>query len=197
MLTTPMTFAAQLSASLEKDARALPLTPADTDKLKALVREDDYTYLVLREPTGSEIIKVEHTCGGLLITRGEDHTEPRKFPRGTCVRFEMTPAVVKDMICTVDCCSGECECNAVAAAGITLPAAKVGVPWSGTAVFTGDTPMELAVVGQPAWVTVGVGANYLRLEGTPTGKGSFSIAVTATNCSGSLAIQQGVLTITE
>lgn len=197
MLKTPVVFSAALNDKLYSDGRALPLSKKDSDILKALLPEDSYTYLTLREPTGAEIVRAEHTCGGIVIDRGEDGTKARTFPRGTCVRFEMTPAVVKDMICNIDCCDGDCPCNPVESAGITLPPAKRGVAWSGTAVFTGDTPMSIATAGAPSWVEVKVWANYVTFSGVPTGTGSFSIAVTATNCDGAVAIQQGILKITE
>lgn len=197
MLKTPVMFTATLNNKLPKDGRSLPLTSHDMDILKGLLPEDSYTFLTLREPTGTEIVKATHTCGGIVIDRGEDGTDARTFPRGSCVRFEMTPAVVKEMICTVDCCDGECPCVPVESAGITLRSGRVGVPWSGAAVFTGDVPMSLAVDGAPPWVEVTIMANHVTFKGVPTGAGSFNIAVSATNCNGATAIQQGVLTIVE
>lgn len=196
MLVTPVQFAASLNARLDKGDRQLPLSSSDESKLMAAVPDEGYTYLVLRDPTGAEIIKVENTCNTLLVTRGEDGTDPRNFPRGSCVRFEMVPAVVKDLICTYDCCDGDCPCVAVAAAGIALPAAKSGASWSGSAVFTGDTPMTIAVQGAPSWVKVEVGANFVNFSGVASGSGSFSISVAATNCDGHVAVQNGTLTVT-
>lgn len=196
MLVTPVQFSATINARLDKGDRQLPLSSSDESKLMAAVPDGGYTYLVLREPTGTEIVKVENTCSTLLVSRGEDGTDPRNFPRGSCVRFEMVPAVVKSLICSYDCCEGECPCVAVAAAGITLPAAKSGESWAGSAVFTGDVPMSIAVQGAPSWAKVEVGANFVNFSGVASGSGSFSISVAATNCDGSIAVQHGTLTVT-
>lgn len=196
MLVTPVFFSASLNARLDKADRTLPLNKADSDRLMAAMEEDDYAYLVIRDPVGAEIVKVTNTCGGLLVDRGQDGTDAMNFPKGSCVRHEMTPAVVKDLICNYNCCEGDCPCDPVESAGITLPAAKVGVAWNGNAVFTGDTPMELSATGVPAWATITLGANYIAFSGTPTGAGSFNISVAGTNCGGAIAVQQGVLTIT-
>lgn len=195
MLVTPVQFTATLNARLDKADRQLPLTASDEARLTAAVPDKSYTYLVLRDPTGAEIVKVENSCNTLLVTRSQDGTDPRNFPRGSCVRFETVPAVIKDLICTHSCCDGECPCEPVKAAGITLPAVKAGASWSGSAVFTGDTPMTIAVQGAPSWVKVRVGANYVSFTGVASGSGSFNISVAATNCDGQVAVQQGVLQV--
>lgn len=196
MLVTPVKFAATLNARLDAGDLTLPLSTNDEARLRAAIPADDYTWLVLREPTGTEIIKVTNTCDTLLLSRGEDDTDARNFPRGTCVRFEMVPAIVKDLICNYNCCEGDCPCVAVEAAGINLPAAVSGASWSGSAVFTGDTPMTIAVEGAPSWVRVEVGANYVNFSGVASGSGSFTIAVAATNCDGAVAVQTGTLAVT-
>ena len=196
MLVTPVQFAATLNARLDKGARQLPLSASDEAKLMAAVGDEEYTYLVLRDPTGAEIVKVENTCNTLLVTRGQDGTDDRNVPRGSCVRFEMVPAIVKDLICNYNCCDGDCPCEAVAAAGITLSPAKVGESWQGSAVFTGDTPMTIAVEGAPSWAKVEVGANFVNFSGVATGAGTFNISVAATNCDGHVAVQQGTLNVT-
>lgn len=196
MLVTPVEFTASLSARLDKADRQLPLSLSDENRLKAAVPDGDHTYLVIRDPLGAEIVMVENACGTLLVTRGQDGTEARNFPRGSCIRYEMTPAMVKDLICTYDCCDGECPCEAVAAAGITLPSVASGYPWNGSAVFTGDTPMTIAVQGAPSWVQVEVGPNFVSFSGVASGSGSFTIAVAAANCDGQVAVQSGTLTVT-
>jgi hypothetical protein len=193
MLKTPVYFTVTLNTRLDKADRLLPLTVNDEASLKAAIPDGDYTYLVVRDHTGAEIVKVENTCDTLLVTRGEDGTEARNFPRGSCVRFEMVPAVVKDLICNYDCCEDECPCVAAAPAGISLPGFMVGMPWTGSAVFTGDTPMTIGVTGVPTWATVEVGANFVTFTGLPTVTGTHVISVAATNCDGSIAIQTGTL----
>lgn len=195
MLVNTVFFSATLTARMDKADRALPISTTDTARLVAALGEEGYTYLILRDPIGAEIIKAVNTCGGLVVSRGEDGTEPLNFPQGSCVRWEITPAGVKELICTHDCCDGVCTCDPVAAAGFTLPAGAVGVPWHGVAIFTGDTPMEVTAIGVPSWATVVVGANYITMEGVPTTSETYSIAVAATNCNGSMAVQQGSLII--
>ena len=197
MLKTPVEFTASLSDRLDKGDRSLPLNTTDENRLKAAVPDGDYTYLVIRDPTGAEIVKVENTCGTLLVTRGQDGTTARNFPRGSCIRYETTPAIVKDLICNYDCCADqECPCDPVAAAGITLPAVRAGAAFNGSAVFTGDVPMTIAVDGAPSWMDVSIGANYVTMSGTATGVGTFNISVAATNCDGMVAVQQATLTVT-
>lgn len=196
MLVTPVHFSANLNFRLNKVDRRLALSYADEASLAAAVPNGDYTYLVIRDPTGAEIIKVENICGTMLVTRGQDGTEPRNFPKGSCIRYETTPTVVKDLICSYDCCEGECPCEAVAAAGITLPPVVSGSGWNGSAVFTGDTPMTIAVQGAPDWVRVEVGPNFVSFSGVASGSGSFTIAVAAANCDGQVAVQSGTLTVT-
>ncbi|HCL7555077.1 TPA: hypothetical protein N2X54_002088 [Escherichia coli] len=195
MLRTPVFFTAALSSRLDKTDRALPLNAQDINRLKAALAEDDYTWLVIRDDVGSEIIKVTNTCGGLVIDRGEDGTEPLNFPKGSCVRWEMVPATVRELICTHDCCDDGCPCDTVKAAGIALPEATKGVQWHGSAVFTGSVPMELAVAGAPSWMYVEKGANYIMFSGVPAAPGEYTLSVAATNCDGKTAVQQGKLII--
>lgn len=195
-MLTPVAFTATLSAKLERGDLVLPLSRTDEMALKSYIPDGEYTYLTIRDTTGTEIVKVEHVCSELVLTRAQDGTLERTFPKGSCVRFEMTPAAVKDLICTYDCCEdGECPCEPVQAAGFVLPPARVGIPWKGTAVFTGDLPMELAVTGTPSWMSVTAGTNFVKLEGTPSAAGDFIISVAATNCNGQVAVQQGGLSI--
>lgn len=194
-MLTPIEFTTSLSERLEKGVRVLPLFSKDEAALKALVPDGEYTFLTIRDLVGAEIVKVENTCDTLLVTRAQDGTSEKTFPKGSCVRFEMTPAVVKELICTHNCCEGECPCEPVKAAGFVLPAATKTLAWQGSAVFTGDLPMELAVTGAPSWVKMTLGPNFVAFEGTPPAAGTFVISVAATNCSGEVAVQQGTLTI--
>lgn len=198
MLITPTDFRATLTAKLEQGALLLPISDADRlDLISQLGEDGNYTYLTIRaENIRSEIVKVTVQCGELVLTRGQDGTKDLAFPRGSCVLFTLTPAIVKDLICNYDCCEDEeCPCVEVTAAGATLPAGTVGASWSGVFVFTGDVPMAI-VADVPTWMTVVQSANYLTLSGTPPIAGTYNVAASATNCSGAIAIQQGVVTIT-
>lgn len=196
MLVTPIQFRTTLNNKMLNTDVVLPLTSADTALLTSLISDGDYTFLTLREPTGVEIIKVENSCSSLTVTRAQDGTTARTFPKGSCVACEITPAMIKDLICNYNCCDGECPCNAVTAAGFTAPDGTLNVPYSASFVFSGDVPMTLAVNGNlPAWVTVTTGTNYVTFTGTPNVVGNITLAVSATNCSGELATQATTITI--
>ena len=59
MLVTPVQFAATLNARLDKGARQLPLSASDEAKLMAAVGDEEYTYLVLRDPTDRAMVEEE------------------------------------------------------------------------------------------------------------------------------------------
>lgn len=185
MLRTIMSFSTTLMGKINKGDTILPISNNDMGLLKSLVPEGDHTYLVIRDPTGAEIVMATHTCSGILLTRGLDGTSDRAAPRGSCVSFEMTPAVVKDLICSHDCCEGECYCPPVKIEAVALPVARVGIPYLATAIASGGDPITMSVSGLPAWAEVSIGANHISITGTPTGKGSFLVTVAATNCAGS------------
>lgn len=197
MLKTPIALSITLDAKLNKDDRYLPLSESNEALLvAALPNEGDYTYLTIREPSGAEVVKVTNSCSVFTVDRGEDGTDARTAPRGSCVRWEMTPQQVKDLICNYDCCAdGECPCEAVAAGGITVPTGVLNHAWNGSAVFTGDVPMQIAVSGMPAWMKATVYQNSVQLEGTPNVAGKSEITVAATNCDGKLSIQTATLTV--
>lgn len=191
-------FAAVLNRTLEKDSHALPLTDSDQTRLLAQLPEGEETLLVVRDGLYTEEIRVANSEGYPLITeRGVGETEARKFPRGSCLSFEVTLSVLREEICNYDCCAdGDCGCEAVAAAGMVLPQAAAGQAWEGSVIFKGDLPMVMGADGLPAWMEAEIGPNYLRLHGTPSGVGVYNIAVAASNCSGSqVAVQNGVVRV--
>lgn len=197
MLITPTDFSATLVSKLEKDALLLPLSELDrVDLLDQLGEDGNYTYLVLRaDNIRSEIVKVTVKCNELVLERGQDSTTAKTFPRGTCVLFLVTPMIVKHLICNYDCCEDEdCPCAEVKSAGFHLPAGIVNSKWSGSVVFSGDLPMAIGT-DLPIWITATVEANHVTLVGTPPVAGSYNIAVSATNCSGAIVVQQGVVVI--
>lgn len=197
MLKTPIALSITLADKLGKDDRYLPLSESNEALLVAAIpNEGDYCYLTIREPSGAEVVKVTNTCGVFTIDRGEDGTDARTAPRGSCVRWEMTPQQVKDLICNYNCCEdGDCPCEAVGAGGITVPTGIVNQAWNGSAVFTGDAPMQIAVSGMPSWMKATVYQNSVQLEGTPNFAGTSEITVAATNCDGKLSIQTAKLTV--
>lgn len=188
-------FSTLLHGTLEATDTSLPLHTRDQAALLELIPRDEEMFLLLEDGTYKENIRAYNVDGYILIERGIDSVA-RKFPRGTCVRFDLTLPLVKWLICNYDCCEGDCPCDPVQISGTFLPDAKVGTPWSGFISFSGTLPMNLSIVGAPAWVHITYGATAIQLTGTPTSAGSYTVAAAATNCNGaSFAQQQIPLTV--
>ena len=186
LITKP--FSALLNATLQADSGYLPLAPADMNRLLTLIPEGDFMLLILDDAIHQEYVKVTNQCGTLLMERGLYDTEAVNFPLGSCVTMDVTPALVKWLICNYDCCdSAPCECTPVEGVGRALGQATVGRPWEGMFIFSGTLPIEVALSSDssvPGWMTVSYGPNYVKLSGTPTGPGTFHVSAVATNCSG-------------
>lgn len=190
-------FSALLNNVLTADAQYLPISNTDYSKLLALIPEDEFAYLTIKDNLNKEVIKVTNQCGTLLVERGQGATTAKKFPNKSCIFFEMSEPVIDWKICNLNCCEGDCPCEPVAVQGLTLPAAVVGRPWNGSAVFSGTLPITIAASGFPGWVTTEISANSLSFSGTPTGAGSFSVSVSGANCAGAdVATRSGTLTVT-
>lgn len=190
-------FSAFLTRAIDADAGALPLSEADENRLKSLVPESEEILLTLKDDLHVEYVKITNTCDALLLERGLSGTVARKFPRGTCVFFENSIAVTQWLICNFNCCDGPCPCEEVEAAGVVFPEGQVNVPYTATAIFKGSLPMVLGVSGHPSWSTAEMGANYIKISGTPTGAGTYAVNISATNCSGSaLSMQSAQIVIT-
>jgi hypothetical protein len=151
---------------------------------------------MLRDNLYCEEIEIMNQCGQILIVgRGLGGTEAKVFPRGTELKFEVTPSVVREIVCSHDCCETPCPEDPVAAAGVLLPPARTGIPWDGTMVFTGSLPIMMGAQ-LPPWVTASNGANYVKLSGTPPGPGEYLVIVTGSNMKGHAgAIQSGTITV--
>ncbi|RQH06616.1 hypothetical protein [Paraburkholderia dinghuensis] len=197
-------FFATLAAPLAATDAALALNPAAQAELLARLAASDaneapYAYLYAWDGSGSEVLQVSGYGSTLVLERDQDAApaapNPRSFPKGACVDGRVTYAGVKDLICHYDCCAGACPCEAVAAAGMMLPPASVGVAWQGMVVFSGALPMALVVEGLPAWMSVTAGANFVTLAGTPAVAASYLLSVAATNCNGALASQAVTLEV--
>lgn len=178
-------FAAQTNGVMLATDGRLPLNAADMNRLLALVPEGESIYLTLKDGLNMEYVLAENTCGVMVVSRGQQGSEPKWFPNGTCVFFENSIAVTRWIMCNEDCCDGECPCNGVAVAGKVVPVGVVGDLYEASVVLSGDLPMVLGVSANlPPWAEVEAGPNYVRIHGTPTSSGSWTFAVSATNCSG-------------
>jgi hypothetical protein len=190
-------FSAILIRSLAKDSYDLPLAEGDRARLLAQLPEGESTLLVLRDDIYEEEIEVSNTCGQPLISaRGLGESEIRKFPRGSSVCFQVTVSVVQHLVCNYDCCDGPPPVSALEAVGVIFPTGHIDEAWMGSAIFAGELPMTLAVEGNPSWMQVEAGPNYVRFSGTPTGAGTYTLSIAATNQKGSqLVVQSGEVTV--
>jgi hypothetical protein len=89
-------FNAQLCGVLESDAVVLPLSAEDTASLCAGIRCHP-VQLRITDGTKSEVIEItECVAGQPVVVRGATNMQPRRFPRGSRVRFEWTAANVRN-----------------------------------------------------------------------------------------------------
>lgn len=183
-----------LNDFIEADDLYLPLTAGDLAKIKAVVPDGEQIYLVIEDNLYKENVLATNDSGTITIERGVA-SSARKFPRGSCVSFQVTVPVVQWLICNYECCASDCPVEQVAASGVVSPAATVGKPWAGSAVFSGDLPMKFGIVGLPSWCEAAWSGNSVTLSGTPNVAGTWTVSVSATNDKGNaIAAQQIVIT---
>ena len=98
-------FNSDLTDKLDKSDTDLPIHEQHLSTLRGRLADDgDYTFLVLNDGTQFEVVRVANHGGFLKLTRGLEETAPASFPVGTCVRWELTPAAVRDIVCQMECC---------------------------------------------------------------------------------------------
>ena len=95
-------YVGSVTAILEANDKSIPLSNP-TEILNRL-SPDDWTTLLIQDPTGYEVIKVLNFQGNLAIERGLSGTKPRRFPIGSCVTFTPSDELIKAMACETDCC---------------------------------------------------------------------------------------------
>lgn len=87
--------------------KLLDAMPATADHLQVAVRDaaryvpaaGTGYYLTLRTGGHVEVVYVTSVVGSkVYVRRGEDDTEVRAWPAGTCVAFEWNPAQLKDFL---------------------------------------------------------------------------------------------------
>jgi len=193
MILKPVNF--NLNGKLEATDKYLPLTTSDMAALTAIIPDGEEMYLTISWDLAKEYVLAKNVSGTILLERGVDSVA-RAFPKGSCIYFENSIPVTKWLICNHECCDGECPVDAVEGKGYILPLGKVNNPWGGSFVFSGDLPMVFGVTGMPSWMTATYMGNYVKLSGTPTVAGTYTIAVSASNGKGEfIAVQQGTLTV--
>lgn len=177
-----------LSDVLLADDKYFTLTERDNTKLLAHIPDGEETILTIQDNLNIEWVKATNQCGTIVLERGLDFSEPRKFPKGSCVFFEASIPVIKWLICNHDCCGGKCELEPVTLQRNVLPTGIVGHSWAGYILYKGSLPIVYDVSDLPDWMSVEYEEHAVRLSGTPTASGTFSFVVSATNAQGTALV---------
>ena len=190
-------YQAYLSSPIDASDVYLPVAhPAYADLLKLLSSATgNYTFLTIKDDTHMETVKAWAEGGYILMERGLEGTEPKKFGYGACVTT-ISPtivAVIKDLFCNYSCCGGgTCDCTNVSLVSAELPDGNVGVEWTGVITLGGTIPIEATVKNAPAWMNIVQERTVLNLSGVPTTAGSISLLVEATNCNATARISEAL-----
>lgn len=91
-----------LTEILEADDKSIPLSNP-TELLNRLA-PNDWTTLLIQDPTGYEVVKILNFQGNLAIERGLSGTKPKRFPLGSCVTFTPSDELLAAFDCQTDCC---------------------------------------------------------------------------------------------
>lgn len=98
-------FISELTDKLVDVDTDLPIHEQHLAMLRSRLASDgDYTYLKILDGTVTEYVRVSNAGGKLALSRGLELTTPKTFPVGACVKWELTPMAVRDIICQMPCC---------------------------------------------------------------------------------------------
>lgn len=95
-------YASSLTNILEADDKVIPLK--DTQTILNRLKPNEWTTLLIQDPTGYEVVKVLNFQGNIAIERGLSGTTPKRFPVGSCVTFSPSDELLKALVCETDCC---------------------------------------------------------------------------------------------
>lgn len=95
-------YASSLINILEADDKVIPLK--DTQTILNRLKPNEWTTLLIQDPTGYEVVKVLNFQGNIAIERGLSGTTPKRFPVGSCVTFSPSDELLKALVCETDCC---------------------------------------------------------------------------------------------
>lgn len=95
-------FKTSLTDNITARDKQLPI--AVTPALRTALGADGYTFLTISNMVGTEVVKAYMFDNKILIERGQDGTEARPFPNGSCVDANPTWAGIKAYVCQMDCC---------------------------------------------------------------------------------------------
>lgn len=181
-------FEAVTAWTLEPDDTYIQFpNPVESDLLTILSKDGDYMYIAVQDHRKYEVVKAMRDGATLRYERGVAGTKAQRFASGVCVSgiSPLAVQVMKDLICSYDCCSdGDCKCEPVAVGGSSLPDGVVGKPWSGAVAFVGTSPVTVTVNSTPSWMTAVVEGSVIHLSGTPSVAGVQYFSVAAANCGG-------------
>lgn len=104
-------YQTQLTSTLAKDGRLLTVDSATAAAL-AVKLDADYTYLVINDGTGAEVVKAIAFGNQVQIDRAQEGTEANAYPAGSCVRWEVTKSGIEDTVCdNAFKCSQKVKCG--------------------------------------------------------------------------------------
>ena len=101
MILKPISLA--LADVLAKDSVYLPLTAQHKAKLLEHVPAGEETILTITDSVNTEYVRVRNQQGTITLERGVE-SGVYKFPKGSCVYFEVSVPVVEWLICNYECC---------------------------------------------------------------------------------------------
>ena len=95
MILKPISLA--LADVLSKDSVYLPLTAQHKARLLEHVPAGEETILTITDSVNTEYVRVKNQQGQITLERGVE-SEAHKFPKGSCVYFEVSVPVVEWLI---------------------------------------------------------------------------------------------------
>lgn len=100
-------FISNLTDKLADIDTDLPIHEQHLALLKTRLNGGKYTFLKIFDGTKIEYVKVTSVGDNLYLERGKELTTPTTFPVGSCVKWELTPTAVRDIVCQMPCCPQE------------------------------------------------------------------------------------------
>lgn len=101
-------FISNLTDKLADIDTDLPIHDQHLALLAQRLGGDGYTYLKAMDGTNVEYFRVINLSGKIAIdVRGLEKTTAHTFPVGTCIKWEITPMAVRDIVCQMPCCEEE------------------------------------------------------------------------------------------
>ncbi len=89
---------------LDRTATVLPISNSDISTLCSELGTDDYSYLTISSPTGTEIVRIQCVNGEIVIQRGQGDTQAQSHAKGRCACFKVNKLVIDDYVNVPDIC---------------------------------------------------------------------------------------------